>query len=372
MAGNAYRVGFHRIPWTAKRDSYSMTREREYGIDVMKIVAMIFIVADHILLWGGWGLCSEHDGIKGNVLAWLDAVTLCHVNCFVLASGYVMSRLEFKFSRIVKLWLEVFGYSLAFLVIATCFFPSIELSAKDWIKNLLPIAYDRYWFFTQYVGLFFIMPVLNAAIRQLDKKLMLGILIACTFLLSVHPFVFKTDLFHVNRGYSLLWFVYLYLIAGSCCKYEWLRKIPFWLAISASILGGGANLISLHLRSLAVPLVEGGFPQHIFRAYNNPLILVYSVSALALFTRIKIENDFLRKWIAIIGSSVFSVYVIHSNPIFRVMTNWNENWTAFLGGHSVAVDFAVAVALLIFCTCISVDVARKKGVDLLLRRGWKS
>ena len=69
-----------------------MMREREYGIDLMKIVAMIFIVADHILLWGGWGLCSEHGGVKGNVLAWLDAVTLCHVNCFVLASGWIMSR----------------------------------------------------------------------------------------------------------------------------------------------------------------------------------------------------------------------------------------------------------------------------------------
>jgi len=261
-----------------------------------------------------------------------------------------------------------------FLLIATCFFSSIEPSAKDWIKNLLPIAYDQYCFFTQYVGLFFLMPVLNVAIRQLDKKLMLGILIACAFLFSIHPFVFKTDLFHVNRGYSLLWFVYLYLIAGSCCKYGWLGKIPLWLAISASFFGGGANLISLHLRSLAVPLVEGGFPQHIFRAYNNPLILVYSVFALALFTRIKIENAFLGKWIAIIGPSVFSVYVIHSNPLFRVMTNWNENWTAFLDGHSVAVDFAVAVvvALLLFCTCISVDVARKKGVALLLRRGLKS
>ena len=84
-----------------------MTRERECGIDLMKIVAMIFIVTDHILLWGGWGLCSGHGGVKGNVLAWLDAVTLCHVNCFVLASGWVMSKLEFKFARIIKLWLEI-------------------------------------------------------------------------------------------------------------------------------------------------------------------------------------------------------------------------------------------------------------------------
>ena len=56
--------------------------KREFGIDSLKMVAMLLIVADHIILWGGYGLGAGKTGLKGVSLAIINAFTLFSVNCF--------------------------------------------------------------------------------------------------------------------------------------------------------------------------------------------------------------------------------------------------------------------------------------------------
>lgn len=117
--------------------------KREWGIDLLKIVAMLFIVADHIVSWGGWGLCAEQTGLKGAVLAELNGVCLLAVNCFVLASGWVMCRKEFKIGRILKLWCEVEFYCLLVLLVCKIAFPEVAISGRDWLFCLLPLTMNR-------------------------------------------------------------------------------------------------------------------------------------------------------------------------------------------------------------------------------------
>lgn len=125
---------------------------------------MFAIVLGHIIHWGGYGLFAPiPSAVKPLTLEIADAFLLCHVNCFVLASGYIMSRKEFRLNRILRLWFEVFGYSVAALIIAFLFLPEIPLGLKAIAKSLLPLSRDSYWFFTQYSCLFFLMPALNIA-----------------------------------------------------------------------------------------------------------------------------------------------------------------------------------------------------------------
>lgn len=334
--------------------------QREYGIDLLKIVAMLFIVVDHILLWGGWGFCEGQVGVKGHALELLDAICLCHVNCFVLASGWIMSRLEFKFKRIVKLWLEVWGYSLVFLLIWLCFYAS-QPSLKSVIKNLFPLSMDRYWFFSQYTILFFAMPVLNAAIKTLDRKILLTVL-GCGFLcFSIHPFIFKSDIFHLHRGYSALWFVYLYLLAGAMSVRGLFQDIKSRVLLLMAMIGLLGGVATLHIRGLFLFGIERGFDPSLFRAYNCPFIVLYSVALLLAFSKIDILSNRVRTVIATIIPSVFAVYVIHSNPLFRVMTNWNVFWRCFLDTHSLGICIAGVVlsAVFIFSVCITIDVVRR-------------
>ena len=335
--------------------------QREYGIDMLKIVAMLFIVADHILLWGGWGFCAGQLGVKGHVLELLDAICLCHVNCFVLASGWIMSRLEFKFKRIVKLWLEVWGYSLVFLLIWLCF-PNSRFSMKAVMTNLLPIIRDRYWFFTQYTILFFAMPLLNAAIKNLDLKILSKVLIAGFFCFSLHPFAFKADIFNLKRGYSALWFMYLYLFAGTMSVKGLFQNVKRSILIGLIVFAVIGGVAMLHIRGALLSGIELSFDPNVFRAYNCPFILLYSVALLLLFSNVNVSSNRARTLIAMVAPSVFAVYVIHSNPLFRGMTNWNVFWGRFLDGHSTLVCAVgtISSAMLIFVTCILIDYMRKR------------
>lgn len=347
--------------------------QREYGIDLLKIMAMLLIVCDHILYWGGWGFCAEQTGIKGYVLESVDAACLCHVNCFVLASGWIMSRLEFKLKRVVKLWLEVWGYSLAFVVLTLLCFPSIPLGIKDVVKNLLPISMDQYWFFSEYVILFFAMPVLNVAIRNLDRKVLLVVLWAGFLCFSIHPIVFKTDIFQLNRGYSALWFMYLYLFAGTMAVRGLFKDVTLKNAGLWAIFGVLGGIALLHLRGALSFGIECGFKADLFRAYNSPFILAYSVAMLLIFAKMNPPPKRVCSLIGLISPSVFAVYIIHSNKLFRAMTNWNEFWGGFLNRHS-AVVCVISVALsaiLIFIVCILIDIARReimsRAVPMLAR-----
>ena len=341
--------------------------QREYGIDLLKIVAMLFIVLDHILYWGGWGFCAGQTGVKGLVLGSLDAVCLCHVNCFVLASGWVMSRLNFKFKRVVKLWLQVWGYSLAFLVLVWICFPSIKIDLKDVIRNLLPISMDRYWFFTQYTILFFAMPLLNVAIKNLDRKVLLLVLWVGLFCFSIHPFVFKTDMFHLNRGYSALWFMYLYLLAGTMAVRRLFADFSIKLVVLAAMVGIAGGIASFYFRdALLFGMARNSFDD-LYRSYNSPFILVYSVATLMLFSRMKTVSNRIRMMISFMAPSVFAVYIIHSNKLFRAMTDWNIFWSRYLDCHSTAVCVlgTATSAALIFIGCIIIDIVRKRVVSMI-------
>ena len=346
---------------------------RAYGIDLLKICAMVAIVATHILRRGGWGLQPttqvSASAVKSTMLQVVDAALLCHVNCFVLASGWIMARKEFRLGRIFKLWLLVFGYSMAFLLIAAIFMPQVSLNVRSLARCFLPLTRDSYWFFTQYCGLFFLMPVLNLAVEKLNVRTLQIILLACFVLFSIHPMFFGCDIFHVSHGYSVLWFSYLYMIAATMSQHRLFvgTRIPvaivvilgcvFTTVVGRVFINGLCGHYGLASR------------EHVFSAYNSPLILIQSIAAFVVFCRIPISSVRWTRAIAFIAPSVFAVYLIHSNFIFRQATHWDRLWGSLLDGTDTVGSVAVVFggAMIVFIMCLIADFARR-GISCILKR----
>ena len=213
-------------------------RIRNYGIDLLKIFAMIMVVMLHIMGRGGVTAACAQDShsLKYAIEQVLDTFCMCAVNCFVLATGYIMSRHEFKYSRIFKLWVEVVFYSICMTAIAALFCPWVQITWRDWVKAVVPIATNQYWFVTMYVALFFTIPFLNHLLRTLDKKNLVRLLVTGFILLSLYPAIAGRDLFATHGGYSYLWFMYLYLVAGAIALYA--DKINDKVNV---LMGGGHN-----------------------------------------------------------------------------------------------------------------------------------
>ena len=344
-------------------------KQREYGIDLLKIFAMFAIVLEHIVHWEGWGLFAQPQYgqsaewmRKALSLEFIEALLICHVNCFVLASGWIMSRKSFKLSRIAWLWLEVFGYSVAALIVAILFLPQIPLNAKSILKCLFPLSTNSYWFFTQYFGLFFLMPVLNAAVGTLDDRTLKTLLLTGGALASILPMLGR-DLFHVSKGYSLIWFAYLYMIAAAMAQRDLFSRISMRAALCVIFACAFATVGGRHVVDVACIHAGIGSRWRIFGAYNSPIILVQSVAALSVFKTIRVRSTRLRRVIAFVAPSVFAVYLIHSNWIFREATHWNAFWTSALDGpgavKSLAIEFGGAT--IVFVGCLVVDFA-KRGI----------
>lgn len=333
------------------------------GVDLLKTAAMLAIVAWHIICWGGWGLgCGE--GMKGLVIEVFSAVLLCHVNCFVLASGWIMVKKDFKFGRIVKLWKQAFFYSALFVVVALVFFPNVLTSVRAGILYLVPLMTDRYWFFTQYTGLFFLMPILNAAIMGIEKRQMVVLLISLFVIFSVLPLVSARDLFKLHNGYSTFWFAYLYMVGGFLSFHaDGLRGfIRGRFAVMLVPLCVAGSIVGTRVWPFFRPNMEAESVARAFRAYNSPMVFLQAVLVLLMFTKIVVASECMKRLLKTIRPSIFAVYLIHSNPLFREITDWNRNWTEILGaaslGRSLVLICGGAISIFVFCQVFDLAVRR--------------
>lgn len=357
----------------ASETSFISRKQREFGIDLLKICAMFAIVLEHIIHWGGWGLfappCSRSVQWMGKsiLFEFVEATLICHVNCFVLATGWIMSRKDFKLSRLLRLWLEVFGYSVAALLVAILFLPQIPLDVKSIMKCLFPLSKNSYWFFTQYCGLFFLMPLLNAAVGTLEGRTLRTVLLFLGVLACLPPLIVG-DLFHVKDGYSVIWFAYLYLLAAAMARREVFSNASIRTALCVLLAAVFTTICGRHV--IHVICIHAGIASRwrVFNAYNSPIILIQSVATLVVFKNIQVHSAMLRRTIAFVTPSVFAVYLIHSNWIFRAATHWNTFWTSALNGTGAMKSLAVVFcgASVVFIACLLVDFTRR-GVKAVMR-----
>ena len=146
-------------------------KKRNPGIDLMRIISMLYVIVLHILGQGGVlnSLLPESTSYK---VAWfLEIWAFCAVDIFGLISGYVGFRQEdrpVKYSGYIQLWLEVVFYGLVISFIYRLWHPEL-VTNTDFIQMCFPVTNQSYWYFTAYTGLVLVMPLLNSALRKTSE-----------------------------------------------------------------------------------------------------------------------------------------------------------------------------------------------------------
>ena len=201
-------------------NSKEIVKERNIGIDLLRIIAMYMIVILHVLGQGGI-LSNSKKFSLSFYLGWLlETFAYCSVNIFGLISGYVMINSKVNQYKIILLWLNLFYYS----TIITLMFKYIPYFSKLYqvttyyliISIFFPTISKRYWYFTAYFGMYFFIPYLNKLIHSLNQKemnnLCLTIIILFTILHLLAPE--KFDPFSLYSGYTTLWLISLYIFGA--------------------------------------------------------------------------------------------------------------------------------------------------------------
>lgn len=321
---------------------------RNYGIDALRIYSMWMIVVLHVLSQGG--ILRKISG-EGYYLAWwLEIFAYCATNCYALISGYIRNSNEYKhnYCKIAETWLQVLFYSFG-ITIVFFIFNIGNVSLRDIIESLFPVASTQYWYFTAYVGLFFLMPMLDFLIEYLDKKKCNRFVLLLIAIFSVYGTISKVfgDPFFLGDGYSVLWLCILYFLGAWIKKYNILNRINNKLAL----LGIFISTITVWCCFCWIPF--GG----LLISYISPFILFNAIMFLCIFSKINF-GLIGKKMIAWISPATFGVYLIHCQKI--VFNEYLKNafeWMLEL--NIILLPIAVLiVAAVIFILCIFIEKIR--------------
>ncbi len=356
---------------------------RCYGIDLLKTLSMFMVVILHLLghggiLWGG----AQVGTLQYNGAWLLECFALCAVNCFAMATGYLMVGKTVKYRKLIPMWLTVFFYILLFLALGNRIVPG-SVTGDDW-WYLLPATAGTYWYFTAYVGLYFLLPFVNKAIEALSEKSFKTLLLV-GFVLSSGIFLFSPgrDVFKLAEGYSVWWLLYLYLLGAGIKKYGLFSKIPAWdagLGYVASVLltfgGKWASYGLTHAQNPEVAQFFGRFGDTRFEQYLSPTLVAAAVFLTVFCIKLKLPR-FTHKPLKWLAPLIFQVYIIHENPWVRAQ--FIQGKTAYLAqGSTLKMLVCILVgAVVVFCICIALDTARywlfkllhlEKGVAWLTKK----
>ncbi|MBQ8740664.1 MAG: acyltransferase family protein [Clostridia bacterium] len=318
---------------------------RNYGIDALRLISMFMVTVLHTL--GHGGALNTAVGLNYNIVWLIEIIAYCAVNCYAIISGFVSySEIEkpYRYSKYISMWLQVVFYSFGISLI-TFFISSGNLvGVKGLIKSLLPVVTKRYWYFSAYTALFFIIPWLNFFVRKLNKEemtrfvLVLFVLFSCLSIL-VDPFSF-------NSGYSFGWLAVMYLFGA------WLKKCD----IINKIKGCYALLVML-ICILFTWILKSFLSIGIFVSYLSPTIVIIALCFVVIFAKLDISKA-AKTIIGFLSPAAFGVYIIHEHSVIKDnLINDRFLWIAELRWYLVPIAVIVS-ALCIFTICIVVEKIR--------------
>ena len=335
--------------------------KRERNFEVLRTVAMFFIVVYHCLTHGvgdGYEFSSTSPIYLTNALSsdLMLVFSSIAVNLYVMISGYFLVDLNFKASRIVRTWTVACFYSfiIALLFMILCLIPFNLLSL---FKSLFPISFDTYWFVTQYIGLLILSPFLAIMVRNLTYRQYLALLIAGAFIcLAIIPDFPYGKRYYVAHGNSVWSFAYLFLITGFIKHH--IKEIPIPRIMMTIIL-----LILLILSCEVI----GGYYQgniHLYWLNYNGLALILSVAVFILVRQLKVPDNRLWNILVKVAPYSFGVYLIHDHLLVRDWL-WSNVSLASYCDQLLYLIIIISLCLVIYIVCTMIDAVRKKLFSIL-------
>ena len=335
--------------------------KRNVGLDLLKIIAMLMIVFIHIL--GKGRFISEDFNSELYQIAYIfENFFIIAVNCYVLITGYFQVDSDFKFKKIVNIWIKVIFYSISIYIIILLL-GQAKFSILECIKSFFPILTKVYWFVNCYILLYLLSPFINKSIKQLEKKdyekLLIILIFVFCILTSILPSHYTLD---TTGGYGIIWFIILYLVGAYIKKYikcNYRNKINLYVYFAISVITYIAYI------GLNYTLKVLNLDYNVSRLLNYNFITVFlaSIFLFLYFKNLKIKSLKVINTICKIAPLTFAVYLIHEQTVLRNilyldLLNLKRFWNK-------PIQFVVIpiTALAIFLLCIIIEKITQQTIQ---------
>ena len=304
-----------------KNDNKQMKKERNPGVDFVRLLTQFNIVVFHFLDFSNpYKYFKRHE----RILRLIYSFIIWHNNAFILISGIVGYKTN-KYSNLLYLWLIVVFYSEGMYKYILQYEKGFRINQN--INTLdSPMVFNLYWYFTTYFGMYLFLPVLNKGIAQLSKyEFRLVVMSTLGILVLWKDYKNKkSDVFHLNGGNSVIWFLIYYLTGAYIGKfrvdYNGFKKFLYCficgvIFILASFLYFkiliGEYFFLIGNKKIEIPII---FVQMFSQSLNSLLKITQSITICLFFMQIH-YNKYIAKIICFLGPLAFSIYLIYTNQI---------------------------------------------------------
>ena len=260
------------------------------------------------------------------------------------------------------LWGEIFFYSVALKLLSVAFHLQ-SFDIKSLLLTMIPILHKEYWFTSIYVVLFLLVPVLNSAIHKMTKEKMQICIFVLVFIFSIIPTLirpFLAEVFFVNDGYSLDWFIILYFVGAYLRLYVDPEKsvkyyFNFYLLFTAITFTSKFLIELVNTYILKTDKSIWNLYQ-----YNSLTVLLAAVFLFLAFTKLNIkENRFAEKVILLLSPCSLAVYLIHLNANWRtwlwdVVVNSSQYYDKVY-----FIPYIIGSVIAVFAVCCVIDLFRQ-------------
>ena len=332
---------------------------RNTSIELLRIISMIMIMFHHFAYHGNFEWNFNEVTLPH---LWYDFILMggkVGVDIFVLISGYFLienTEKLFQPKKLLKFWGQVVFYSIMTYLLSVM----LRLNAfeiKQLIKVCLPITYPGWWCASTDFMLYLIHPFLNKLLHGLSKTEYQYLILMMVLCWSIIPTA-TTQLFESN---SLLWFVTLYGIAGYVNLYGGNQKLQskhyFSLYFMVLIITYTVSTTFLFLGTKKEEWSTHAID--IFEIERLPILLM----AITLFMGFLTLKMNYHKWINMIASATFGVYLIHDSSYIRYYLWTNIFKINQYQDSTFLILYSILVVFILYVSCTMIDLIRKKLVE---------
>ena len=301
---------------------------RNMGVELFRVVAMLMVVYLHMTGYGGVLKASSPLSLNYKITLFIQVFTYCAVNCYALISGFANVKTNFKFRRIVYLWVETVFLITALNAVMHFFVPSVTVESKWWWSGLFPLAHKELWYLCAYFFMFPLIPMLNKGLLSMKRWQHIVTIVMLQMPIVFRLFINK-DNYVLSNGYSAMWLVCLYVIGAYFRIYgapKWAK--PF-VTLPVCVLAAGvafAYKLIPEMRVAAGTMADKDkwyVERGLLINYLSPCMIIMSVMLLLFFMQINVRGKVFKSIILTLAKATWGVFALHvSSPYWYTPKLW--------------------------------------------------
>ena len=339
---------------------------RRANIDCLRVFLMVLVILHHYSVHTPWPFSSNAVLSRDTLIVLLGAGGKVANDGFFLISGYLGIRSRFKSKSVLRIVLQTLFYSWIFLCIfgfATSWQgpAGYPFTFENVQRAVFPCTGKMYGFVTDFIMVMIASPFLRLIYGQLRETQRSFVGITGFLFFSVLPAIFLRN----EYLWYGIWYCYVYFLGG-CIRdaeervarglypggmrskrFDFIGCV-FRHSLGVTICGllfGFVTVVGIKFLNLRGRMSFLSCDYFVMRDWTPSTFLI-SIGLTCVFLKIRITK--MGSIWSLAGQSVFGIYLLHDNPVFRLWC-W-PHFSVFYGfgipGILAGGTFAVALFIM--------------------------